>query len=636
LGGRNPPPPPAADVADSAFDAIAKAAAVAQDAADQASAAAAAIAIKGTVVTKAAAASTAATAAAWTFQLPQMNPLVVGAGGGASFGGGLPSVSSRLPFQVDPTRVDPNYNFDASARARENLAIMRSNFLDGMKGITGAIDGTSSFSYKSVLDDVSKVVEGEGGSGSMNAAAAAAAAASTLTAVISSLHLKEYGGWYTAAFIGAYALTQRSAGRSEAAAEYQSELAAAKERASEAAAAAGLAAEGAMTAKTMAMRLERDMKKDGGKALLASSRSKMAEVEKASVFFHHILLLFYYPCVYTPRCIHCVTNSRGGTHRLTTMQVMMEKEMRALQAEVATLRSRIDKTEGGGTKKKITKSTTAIKTEIEEEYPNKVVMESDPDEDRRIIEILKLLDEENASKKMKAEEEARFVASEKTKAETATKAAAEAEDFAIRAAAEAKAARAAKKKAEEKLLAEKEAATAANLAEEKLLAEKEAAANLAEEKLLVEKEAAAAANLAEEKLLAEEEAAAAAAKKAEEKMLEDLVAAADKAESKKMTKGVETAQAKAEVAKKAIAKKATKKSDAKAKAMSTAKSPAKKATAGDAEDWSTLAESTLKRKSVAQITDYLAGKGASVTHSDGKPMNKAELLEAVKGLKISV
>ena len=70
--------------------------------------------------------------------------------------------------------------------------------------------------------------------------------------------------------------------------------------------------------------------------------------------------------------------------------------------------------------------------------------------------------------------------------------------------------------------------------------------------------------------------------------------------------------------------------------MSTAKSPAKKATAGDAEDWSTLAESTLKRKSVAQITDYLAGKGASVTHSDGKPMNKAELLEAVKGLKISV
>ncbi len=284
-----PSPPPegtAADVADSAFDAIARAAAVAQDAADQASAAAAAIAIKGTVATKAAAASaTAAATASWTYQLPpQMKSLIVG-------GGGLPTVSSRLPFQVDPAKVDPNYNFDASARARENLAILKSNFLDGMRGITDAIDGTSSFSYSSVLDDVSRVVGGGGGSASMNAATAAA----TVTAVISSLHLREYGGWYTAAFMGAYALTQKSAGRLEAIAEYERELAAAKESASEAAAAAGLAAEGAMTAKTMAMQMERDMKKDGGKALLASSRSKMAEVEKASVFFHHIIFHFCYP-----------------------------------------------------------------------------------------------------------------------------------------------------------------------------------------------------------------------------------------------------------------------------------------------------------------------------------------------------
>ncbi len=302
----------------------------------------------------------------------------------------------------------------------------------------------------------------------------------------------------------------------------------------------------------------------------------------------------------------------------------MEKEMRVLQAEVATLRSQLEKTEGGRTKKMAKTSITTKKTEIEEEYPNKVVMESDPDEDGRIIEILKLLDEENASKKMKAdgrqmkrEEEARFVASEKAKAEAAAKAAAEAEDFAIRAAA------AAAKLVEKKILAEKEAAAAAKLAEETLLAEKEAAA--------------AAAKEAKETLLAEKEAAAAAAKEAEEKMVENLVAAAAaKAESKKMTKGVEAAQAKAEVAKKATAKKGTKKSDVKAKATSTGKSPAKKVTAGDAEDWSTLAESTLKRKSVAQITDYLTGKGASVTHSDGKPMSKAELMEAVKGLNVSI
>ena len=129
------------------------------------------------------------------------------------------------------------------------------------------------------------------------------------------------------------------------------------------------------------------------------------------------------------------------------LQEMIQKEMRALQAEVATLRSRYEMAEGGGLlEKAATKKATkaVVKTEIEEEYPNKVVMESDPDEDGRIIEILKLLDEENATKKkkaeaseMKREEEARFVASEKSKAEAALKAAAEVIDFAMSAAAEA-------------------------------------------------------------------------------------------------------------------------------------------------------------------------------------------------------
>ena len=114
-------------------------------------------------------------------------------------------------------------------------------------------------------------------------------------------------------------------------------------------------------------------------------------------------------------------------------QEMTEKEMRALQAEVATLRSRLEKAESGGKGKSMMKTTKVVKTEIEEEYPDNVVMESDPDEDGWIIEILKLLNEENASKKKKAEgfelkreEEARFVAAEKAKFEAAEKAKAEA------------------------------------------------------------------------------------------------------------------------------------------------------------------------------------------------------------------
>jgi hypothetical protein len=253
-------PPPPANVAESTLDAVASAAAAAQDAADQAAAAAAAIAVKGAAATKAATtAAASAGAAAAAFQLP-LRPLV-----GGVFVPSAPSASSRLPFQVDPAKVDATNAFDASARARENLAIIKANFLGGIRGIA---DATSS-----VFVDIPTV----GGS------ASSTAVASTFAAAIASLHLREYGGWYAAVLMGVIALNQRSKGREDATAAYESELAVARERASKAAAAAGLAAEGAKTAKMLAMKMERDMTKDGGKALLESSRSKMAEVEKASV-----------------------------------------------------------------------------------------------------------------------------------------------------------------------------------------------------------------------------------------------------------------------------------------------------------------------------------------------------------------
>lgn len=252
-------PPPPSEVADSALDAVARAASAAQDAADQAAAVAAAIAVKGAAATKAATAAAATAGAGAAFQLP-LRPLV----------GGV-FVPSKLPFQVDPSKVDSANAFDASARARDNLAIIKANFLEGFRGIT---DATSS-----VVVDVPKV------GGNAPSSTAAAEAASTFAAVIASLHLREYGGWYAAVAMGVIALNQRSRGREDATAAYEGEIASARERASEAAAAAGLAAEGAKTAKMLAMKMERDMTKDGGKALLESSRSKMAEVEKASVCY---------------------------------------------------------------------------------------------------------------------------------------------------------------------------------------------------------------------------------------------------------------------------------------------------------------------------------------------------------------
>ena len=196
--------------------------------------------------------------------------------------------------------------------------------------------------------------------------------------------------------------------------------------------------------------------------------------------------------------------------------------MSSLQAEVVLLKNQLDVAKGTKEKKGDTK--VKVKTEIEEEYPTIVTMESDPEEDQRVVELLKLMDEENAIKKKaaaealekKREEEAKFVAAEKAKAE-----------------------------------------------------------------------------------------------------------------SKKMAKGVESAQVKAEAVTKKM-KGATKKAATKSKSETKKKAVSKKKASGSAaasDDWTSLAESTLKRKTVAQLTEYLTGKGVGVS---GK--KKAELLDLVKSL----
>jgi len=64
------------------------------------------------------------------------------------------------------------------------------------------------------------------------------------------------------------------------------------------------------------------------------------------------------------------------------------------------------------------------------------------------------------------------------------------------------------------------------------------------------------------------------------------------------------------------------------KAPAKKKAPKKKATA-DPDDWSTMAPSKLKRKTVADMTAYLEARGVTTTNSDGKPLKKAELVEAI-------
>ena len=219
-------------MADSAIDAITRAANAAQDAAS-------AFAVKSVTTTKSAAvaASTAAGAGA-SFQFQQFKPIVSGG-------------------------VFTKFDADASARQRE---ILWADFLEGTRGIRERFDIPT-------LPKLNVDLPTVGSSSSL---------ASVFATLVATLHLKEYGGWYAAGVMAILASLQRSAGKKEAMSAYESELARAREKAMEAAKAAGAAADGAKTAKMLAMQMEKEMAKDGSKALLESSRSKMTQIEKVS------------------------------------------------------------------------------------------------------------------------------------------------------------------------------------------------------------------------------------------------------------------------------------------------------------------------------------------------------------------
>jgi hypothetical protein len=86
---------------------------------------------------------------------------------------------------------------------------------------------------------------------------------------------------------------------------------------------------------------------------------------------------------------------------------------------------------------------------------------------------------------------------------------------------------------------------------------------------------------------------------------------------------VEAKASKKTAAKKTATKKAAKKATKKAATKTAPKS----------DDWSALSLSTLKRKTVKDLSEYLSQKGVEVTHGDGTPMKKEELVSAVQSLQ---
>ena len=191
------------------------------------------------------------------------------AAGAATVAGGVelrPLLGDRgvlRVISVDPSKIQTDQTFDAAARAQENIALLKSNFMEGVATIKenlGASDvsiGADGFDIQ--LGDVN------------------------VNTIIENLKFEQYGAWYVAAGMVLVASQQRAKGREIASAQYEAELTGAQAKANEAAKQAAEAAEGARNAQKLAMKIEKDSKKGQGNAILDSSRAKVAQMDKVSV-----------------------------------------------------------------------------------------------------------------------------------------------------------------------------------------------------------------------------------------------------------------------------------------------------------------------------------------------------------------
>lgn len=365
------------------------------------------------------------------------------------------------------------------------------------------------------------------------AAGAAGLGASSLDvqALIDQLNLQEYGPWYVAGISVLVAAGQRQAGMDAAKQKYEGEIALARARADEAAEAAAVAAKGAQVAKELATKISGDASSDSvGDTLLERSKLQEMMVEKEMM--------------------------REEVNRLTDETIRMGKQIEMLLKEKEPKKELTETVVATTAPAKVSKST-----------------ERDPEEDARIISILKEIDESN-------------------KAAAAVDVAAAVEASA--------AAEAADKFAEEAEAVARAAAVA--------VAEIDEAEEAATEALESEEEIRAISEAAAEKKAVEE-----AAKKAAKKAVNNVTAKAKKTKTKKTTKKKTT---------RVVRRKTVATPKEAVVVSSQAENP-----------WASLTEATLKRKTVAQLTEYLSERGVKVIdESSGKTLKKALLVESVQSL----
>lgn len=293
--------------------------------------------------------------------------------------GKVPTLFEYLSSLGSATKSDKQVSVNISPDVKEKLMILKNNMIpQGTTGLGGSSAESSSLGTKSAI--------------TAGAAAASSGGAVTIPSIdfdglnldsvsvdwaklVENFQLEQYGAWYVTAFTFLYALNQKEVGKVEAQELFEVELLEAKRKAQEAANAAMIAAEGAKQAKEMVKNMPVE-KTNVGEMLLESSKIRNLEVENDIMRTE-------------------LSKLKSENQSQMTMISNLVKEKNKIQLmEVPSKASEIEIPLG--------KST----------------MERDPEEDKRILKILKNIDEENA--KVKAPQK-KATAKKKTKKERAPK-----------------------------------------------------------------------------------------------------------------------------------------------------------------------------------------------------------------------
>uniref|UniRef100_A0A7S0AMW8 SAP domain-containing protein n=1 Tax=Minutocellus polymorphus TaxID=265543 RepID=A0A7S0AMW8_9STRA len=239
------------------------------------------------------------------------------------------------------------------ANAQDKFQVMRDNLDTLLKDMN--IPDTGSIGAN--LGDITT-----GFSGSLDGGVDVGSMKNQIGSIVSSLALEQNAAWYAVGAAVLVALGQRGAGRADAKSEFEVELTNARKKADEAAGAATLAAKGAAMAKEAATQVEAKATSDGAgtNALLENSRLRQLAVETE----------------------------------------MANQELKKLKAENERLKTQLVGLQGG----------EKLKDDVSEEgspapSSTQEVVDRDPEENEKILEIIKEVEEANMKGKKKVPQE---------------------------------------------------------------------------------------------------------------------------------------------------------------------------------------------------------------------------------------